>query len=109
MTQATRRPRLTILTPVHNEADNLARYEQEVHRVLLSSPDLDVSVLFVDDGSQDNSWALIEEICRRDPRFRGLRLSRNFGAHAALTAALHHADGDAVAILACDLQDPPET
>ena len=66
-------------------------------------------VLFVDDGSVDRSWLMIEQFCRDSPRFKGLRLSRNFGAHTALSAGIDHAHGGMpVATLACDLQDPPE-
>lgn len=99
---------VTIVTPVFNEAESLAAYEQRVRSVLFERAEDDVTVLLVDDGSRDGSWEMIEAMCRRDSRFRGLRLSRNFGSHAALAAGLHHATGDAVAILACDLQDPPE-
>jgi len=102
------RPRVTILTPVFNEIDNLPRFEQAVREKLLACADVNFHVLFVDDGSRDNSWQAIDDICRHDRRFQGLRLSRNFGAHAALCAGLQRARGDAVAILACDLQDPPE-
>ncbi len=99
---------VTIITPVFNEEQTLAKYEARVRAVLLEQTEYDVRVLLIDDGSRDRSWELIEDICRRDPRFEGIRLSRNFGAHAALAAGLHHAQGDALAILACDLQDPPE-
>lgn len=105
------RPRITVVTPVYNEAENLARYADEVTTVLLDDQDIDFHVLLVDDGSADGSWALIEEIAARDPRFEGLRLSRNFGSHIALGAgfAAVDDDADAVATLACDLQDPPDT
>jgi dolichol-phosphate mannosyltransferase len=107
-TVATARPRITIVTPVFNEAETLGRYEQTVRDILLSRSDCEFEILLVDDGSPDESWRLILDICRRNASFRALRLSRNFGSHIALAAALHHADGDAVAVLACDLQDPPE-
>ena len=103
------RPRICIVTPVYNEEQGLDAYVETVRRVLLAREDCDFRVLFVDDGSSDRSWEIIERICRNDPRFRGLRLSRNFGAHVALAAGLEHAEGDAVVVLACDLQDPPET
>jgi dolichol-phosphate mannosyltransferase len=68
-----------------------------------------VQVLFVEDGSVDDSWARIRELAARDSRFRGIRLSRNYGSHVAISAGFAHAtDADAVATLACDLQDPPE-
>lgn len=102
-------PRLVILTPVFNEAANLASYEDAVRKTLLARSDVDVRVLFIDDGSADGSWERIRDIASRDPRFRGLRLSRNYGAHVALSAGFSNASGaDIVATLACDLQDPPE-
>lgn len=104
----TSRPRVDIVTPVYNEEAGLPQYVEAVARTLLDHPDYDVHVLFIDDGSVDSSWQYIALLCQRDPRFRGIRLSRNYGSHLALTAGFAHADGDAVATLACDLQDPPE-
>jgi glycosyltransferase involved in cell wall biosynthesis len=103
------KPCLTVITPVFNEELNLRQYRESVERTLLGSDLLDVRVVLVDDGSRDGSWKIIQEICAQNPRFRGLRLSRNFGSHVAISAGFSHADGDAVATLACDLQDPPET
>lgn len=102
------RPVVTVLTPVFNEQAGLAAYEREVTDVLLSRSDCEYRVLFIDDGSTDRSWEMIREICRRSTRFAGIRLSRNFGSHIALSAGFFNASGDAVATLACDLQDPPE-
>jgi glycosyltransferase involved in cell wall biosynthesis len=102
------RGRVTVITPVFNEEDSLPLYVEAVRRVLLERRDVEFDVLFVDDGSTDSSWQLIERACAADGRFRGLRLSRNFGAHIALCAGLDAARADAVVILACDLQDPPE-
>lgn len=103
------RPRVTIVTPVFNEEASLEAFRAEVSRCLLSSPDVAYEVLFVDDGSTDRSWEMIERFSEESSCFRGLRLSRNFGSHTALTAGIDYAAGDAVATLACDLQDPPET
>lgn len=102
-------PRVLILTPVFNEEAGLPEYERAVREVLLSRTDYRIEVLFIDDGSRDRSWELVTAICARDPRFRGIRLSRNYGSHLALSAGFAHADADCVATLACDLQDPPET
>ncbi|HEX7052609.1 MAG TPA: glycosyltransferase family 2 protein [Burkholderiales bacterium] len=102
------RRRVTVVTPVYNEEASLPRYFEAVRSVLLSSTEADFEVLLVDDGSTDGSWALIEQACAADRRLRGMRLSRNFGAHIALCAGFDAADADAVAVLACDLQDPPE-
>jgi glycosyltransferase involved in cell wall biosynthesis len=102
------RKRIMILTPVYNEETSLPLYEQTVRQTLLAHPEYDFRILLIDDGSDDRSWPMILDICARDPHFQGMRLSRNYGSHIALSAGFAHADGDAVAILACDLQDPPE-
>lgn len=102
-------PKLTVLTPVYNESDNIDRYVRGVEAVLFAHTDIDAGVLFIDDGSSDDSWRKIEQLAERSTRYSGLRLSRNFGAHLALAAGIDHvpADADIIAILACDLQDPP--
>jgi glycosyltransferase involved in cell wall biosynthesis len=102
-------PVVLILTPVFNETAGLAAYETAVRNTLLSRTDCQVRVLFIDDGSADDSWRQIREIAARDGHFHGIRLSRNYGSHIALSAGFAHiGDADAVATLACDLQDPPE-
>ena len=101
-------PTVTILTPVYNEEENLLRYRDAVREKLFSCPDCTFNVLFIDDGSHDRSWSLIRDICAKDDRFQGVRLSRNFGPHVALSCGFDVARADAVATLACDLQDPPE-
>src|SRR5262245_45670943 len=104
-------PRLTLVTPVYNEEDNLDYYAGEVSSILFGRKDLDKRVLFVDAGSTAQSWTKISELAAKSDRFTGIRLSRNFGAHPALAAGLDNVDPstDIVATLACDLQDPPQT
>jgi glycosyltransferase involved in cell wall biosynthesis len=102
-------PRICIITPMYNEEACFAAYIEAVERVLLSRTDAHYSVLLVDDGSKDRTWELMQTRCRTSSRYRALRLSRNFGAHAAETAGLDCCDADAVAMLSADLQDPPET
>jgi dolichol-phosphate mannosyltransferase len=102
------RPRVLILTPVFNEEAVLPLYEKAVRQALLSRTDYQFRVLFIEDGSTDRSWAVIQQICARDERFEGVRLSRNYGSHVALSAGFALADADGIATLACDLQDPPE-
>jgi glycosyltransferase involved in cell wall biosynthesis len=101
-------PTVQILTPLYNEEKCFNIYIEAVERVLLSRRDVEYRCLLVDDGSTDATWELIQQQCRKTPRFRGLRLSRNFGAHTAETAGLDLCDADAVATLSADLQDPPE-
>ncbi len=103
-------PLVLVLTPVYNESAGLAAYEEAVRRTLFSRTDCTVRVLFIDDGSADDSWARICALAARDARFTGIRLSRNYGSHIALSAGFANAgDADAVATLASDLQDPPDT
>lgn len=65
-------------------------------------------IIMVDDASPDGAWRRINEIAAVHPAVRGLRLSRNFGQHAAISAGLHHARGDKIVVMDCDLQDLPE-
>jgi len=99
-------PTLSIVAPVYNERDTLA----ELHRRLTAAlADLDsYEILLVDDGSTDGSWQGLLELAARDPHLRLLRLSRNFGHQAALSAGLDAARGDAIVLMDADLQDPPE-
>jgi glycosyltransferase involved in cell wall biosynthesis len=98
---------LSIVIPIRNEADVIPTL---MDRLTLVSRKLPVTteLLFVDDGSKDNSVALLLESRHRYPHIRVLRLSRNFGKEAAVTAGLNHARGDAVILMDADLQDPPE-
>jgi polyisoprenyl-phosphate glycosyltransferase len=65
-------------------------------------------LIFIDDRSPDSAWSTLVELAGRDPRVRAVRLSRNFGQHAAITAGLAKSTGRWTAVLDCDLQDPPE-
>lgn len=65
-------------------------------------------IILVNDASPDNSWHAIEAECRKNPKVKGLNLSRNFGQHYAITAGLRYASGDWVVVMDCDLQDRPE-
>ena len=67
----------------------------------------DFEIVLVEDGSPDASWEKIEANCQKDKRVKGLRLSRNFGQHAAITAGLQAAKGAYVIVMDCDLQDDP--
>jgi dolichol-phosphate mannosyltransferase len=106
---ALQRPRLSLVIPVYNEEKIIA----ELHRrlaFLASLPGIDGAweVVFVDDGSKDTSRVLLAELAQAEPRYRIIGFSRNFGHQAAITAGLDRADGDVVAVLDADLQDPPE-
>jgi len=100
-------PTLSIVVPVHNEADVIPTLLKRLALVCRKEK-MATELLFVDDGSQDNSVALLLQARRWCPEIRVLQLSRNFGKEAAVTAGLNHAKGDAVILIDADLQDPPE-
>ena len=99
---------LSIIVPVYNEESVLQEFYQRTSGVLDNLDGMSGGILFIDDGSSDNSVAIIRELVRKDERLSLIRLSRNFGKEAALTAGLDHVDADAVVIIDADLQDPPE-
>jgi polyisoprenyl-phosphate glycosyltransferase len=103
-----RRPEYSFIVPVYNEQETLqALYERLLS--VLEQLDGSAEVIFVDDGSEDDSFDRMIEISLRDPRFKVLQLSRNFGHQTAITAGLDFAAGNAVVVMDADLQDPPET
>jgi polyisoprenyl-phosphate glycosyltransferase len=102
------RDRLTIVIAAFNEADAVPLLHTRLAAVLDDMADIDGRVLYVDDGSHDATWAKLQQIAASDPRVALLRLSRNFGKEAALTAGLDHVDAGAAMILDADGQDPPE-
>jgi polyisoprenyl-phosphate glycosyltransferase len=99
--------RLCVVVPAFNESEGLREFHARLGAVL-ERLDLDGEVLYVDDGSTDDSYAIMCELRDADPRVATLRLSRNFGKELALTAGLDAADADAVVVIDADLQDPPE-
>lgn len=99
--------KVSIVVPAHNEERDLPELLARLRRAL-GERDEDFEIIVVDDGSTDDSWRIIEEMAERDPRVRGLRLSRNFGHQAALSAGLTVAGGGAVITMDGDLQHPPE-
>lgn len=98
---------IAILIPVFNEADVLRCCFARL-LATLSKIDEPWRVYFVDDGSADASWKVVCELSEANGTVYGLRLSRNFGKEAALTAGLDHINADAVIVMDADLQDPPE-
>jgi glycosyltransferase involved in cell wall biosynthesis len=99
--------KLSVVIPAHDEADTIPELLRRLERVL-ETVDCEWELVLVDDGSRDPTWPLIKEAAESDPRIRGVRLSRNFGHQAALSAGLCMAEGDAVITMDADLQHPPE-
>jgi glycosyltransferase involved in cell wall biosynthesis len=106
--RASRWPELSIVVPVHNEADNLGPLVERL-RTALTGEVASWEIVFVDDGSRDGTLAAIRALNAADPRISAVSFSRNFGKEIAIAAGLDHALGDAVVIMDADLQHPPET
>ena len=103
-----RHGRLTVVVAAYNETDALPLLHARLVQVLGGLPGLESRVLYVDDGSSDGTWAVMQRLAAGDPRVALLRLSRNFGKEAALTAGLDLVDEGAALLLDADGQDPPE-
>lgn len=101
-----RTPLISIIVPVYNEADNLPLLYKEIAEHSNRLP-YQFEMLFVDDGSQDDSAKVLHKFARKDRRIRLIRFSRNFGKEAAVTAGLHAARGNAALIMDADMQMPP--
>ncbi|MFQ5427958.1 MAG: glycosyltransferase family 2 protein [Thermodesulfobacteriota bacterium] len=102
-----RAPLLSIVSPVY-KADTIV--DELVLRIKETLHDItdNFEIILVEDGSPDRSWEKIEDNCGADVRIKGIRLSRNFGQHYAITAGLAESRGDYVVVLDCDLQDNPK-
>lgn len=98
---------ISIVIPFLNEQDVLPICHSKLNEIL-GELALPYEIVFVDDGSTDRSVLFLTAVIQRDPRVRVVRLSRNFGKEAAMSAGLAHARGEAVIMLDADLQDPPE-
>jgi polyisoprenyl-phosphate glycosyltransferase len=98
---------LTVVVPAFNEGESLREFHARLTAVL-DKLDLSSQVLYVDDGSSDDTWAVMSVLRETDTRVATLKLSRNFGKELALTAGLDNVDADAVIVIDADLQDPPE-
>jgi polyisoprenyl-phosphate glycosyltransferase len=98
---------ISIVVPALNEEENIQPFYKAVRSAIESLSDFEWEIVFVDDGSTDQTLEHILEIRETDPRVRALQLSRNFGSYAAIKAGFDHARGDACITISADLQDPP--
>jgi glycosyltransferase involved in cell wall biosynthesis len=98
---------LTIIIPVYNEEGNIGLLYERLTKVM-QSLSINYELLFVNDGSRDNSILLVKELATGHPEVKYIDFSRNFGHQVAVSAGLDKSKGNAVAIIDADLQDPPE-
>jgi len=100
--------RLSIIVPVYNEEASLPEFTRRIKPVMtMEAERYACEVIFVNDGSMDGSESVLEEICR-DPLYKSVTFTRNFGHQVALLAGLQYAKGDVLVTIDSDLQDPPE-
>jgi dolichol-phosphate mannosyltransferase len=100
--------KLNVVIPIFNEQENLQQLYQRLRETCEKLESVLWQVIYVNDGSSDDSLEIMLAQCRNDARFSILDLSRNFGHQPAIAAGLDHADGDVVIFMDGDLQDPPE-
>ncbi len=101
-------PTLSVVLPCYNERATLYEVRERLVRVLESLTSGSYEIIFVNDGSTDGSPEILDAFAAADSRIRILHLSRNFGHQAALSAGLDASRGQALVLMDCDLQDPPE-
>lgn len=99
--------KLTLIVPCYNEEEVLPFFYEEFRKAAAKLKNYRTEVIFIDDGSKDKTLAVIKKMAARDERIKYLSFSRNFGKEAAIYAGFQHADGDYIAMLDADLQDPP--
>ncbi|MEX2055028.1 MAG: glycosyltransferase family 2 protein [Candidatus Andersenbacteria bacterium] len=98
---------ISIIVPVYNEQEAIPHFYRKLMSVLGTVPTYDFEILYIDDGSTDQSSTLLEELAARDERIKYIQLSRNFGKEVATTAGLNLARGTAAVLIDADLQHPP--
>lgn len=98
---------ISVIVPCYNETKALPLFMQELNIVTAKMQETDFELIFVDDGSKDETHALVKKLSFEDQRVHYIAFSRNFGKEAAIFAGLEHASGDYTVIMDADLQDPP--
>ncbi len=98
--------KLSIVIPIYNEEENIPKLYEELKGVLEKLP-YDYEIIFVDDGSTDRSFELLEEIAKKDPKVKVVKFRRNYGQTAAMYAGFQHAEGDVIITMDGDLQNDP--
>jgi len=100
--------KISYIFPIYNETDNIALLYETINKLLLTrKKEYDFEIIFVNDGSKDDSLKKLEAIQRKDKRVSVINFARNFGHQLAVTAGLDYSTGDAVIIMDSDMQDPP--
>lgn len=99
--------KLSILSPLY-QSENIVEELVEQISANVSSITEDFEIILVEDESKDLTWEKIDKICKVNKKVKGIKLSRNFGQHYAITCALDHANGEWVVVMDCNLQNRPD-
>ncbi|MFZ3130278.1 MAG: glycosyltransferase family 2 protein [Desulfosporosinus sp.] len=99
--------KISVIVPCYNEQESLPYFYDEITKVASEIPNVEIEILFVDDGSKDNTLAIAKALNNKDRRIKYISFSRNFGKESAIFAGLQNVAGDYVVIMDADLQDPP--
>ena len=100
--------KISIVVPCYNEEKALPYFYDEIKKISNEMKEVIFEIIFVDDGSKDNTLKVIKDIAKKDVRVRYISFSRNFGKEAAMYAGFKESTGDYIATMDADLQDPPE-
>lgn len=98
---------ISVIVPLYNEAESLPELQAWIERVM-TTHNFSYEIIYVNDGSTDNSWAVIEELARKSPNVKAIKFRRNYGKSPALQCGFQKAEGDVVITMDADLQDSPE-
>lgn len=99
--------KISLVIPCYNEEEVLPYFYEEFNKVASQLADYDMEAIFVDDGSKDRTLDVVKQLAEKDIRVKYISFSRNFGKEAAIYAGFEHANGEYVAMMDADLQDPP--
>lgn len=102
------KPYISVISPVYRAEGIVDELVSQITLALEALTD-SYEIILVEDGGPDNSWEKIEENCKRNPHVKGVKLSRNFGQHYAITAGIQQSKGEFIIIMDCDLQDDPKS
>lgn len=100
--------KISIVIPMYNEHEIANMCYKRINEVIKQLNNYEYEIIFINDGSKDNTQLILEEIAKEDKNVKILSFSRNFGHQAAVTAGIKYVTGDAIVIMDADLQDPPE-
>lgn len=100
--------KISVIIPVYYNQDNLKPLYRDIQEKLYIHTEYEWEIVMVNDGSKDNSYAVMRELAASDPELKAISLSRNFGSHAAILCGLSECTGDCAVVKAADLQEPTE-